>query len=398
MFSFLTVNGKLSYLKLACQLAVLLALVAGLMTFVTASKSLTLVVDGQRSSVQAYRGSVGDVLKRADVRISGEDRITPALDTAVEDGGTITVNTAKDITVSLDGAEQTVTTTSTKISGLISQLGIAANARISAPADALLANSSDISIITPKQITLVADGKKSVETTTAPNVSGVLAETGVKLAQTDRLSAPATAAVVQNMVIKVTRVNTSGTERESEAVPFETEQTVDPNLFKDEKKTVAAGVAGTLEKSFKTVTVDGVEVSRTETGSQVVLAPVAARVSVGGKDRPAPAPAPEPAPAPAAKPATAAAGANTGAPAPGMSNEAMWDAIAQCEATGNWAINTGNGYYGGLQFDIQTWLGAGGGAYAPNASLATKAQQIDIANRIYAQRGLQPWGCAHAAG
>ena len=80
-----------------------------------------------------------------------------------------------------------------------------------------------------------------------------------------------------------------------------------------------------------------------------------------------------------------------------MMTEAMWDKIAQCESTGNWSINSGNGYYGGLQFDIRTWIGAGGGAYAPNASLATKAQQIDIANRVYAQRGLQPWGCGWAA-
>ena len=75
----------------------------------------------------------------------------------------------------------------------------------------------------------------------------------------------------------------------------------------------------------------------------------------------------------------------------------VWDKVAKCESTNNWSINTGNGYYGGLQFDIQTWLGSGGGAYAPNASLATKAQQIDIANRVYAQRGLQPWGCGWAA-
>ena len=51
-----------------------------------------------------------------------------------------------------------------------------------------------------------------------------------------------------------------------------------------------------------------------------------------------------------------------------MMNEAMWDKIAQCESGGNWSINSGNGYYGGLQFDVQTWLGPGGGAYAPNAS------------------------------
>jgi hypothetical protein len=65
--------------------------------------------------------------------------------------------------------------------------------------------------------------------------------------------------------------------------------------------------------------------------------------------------------------------------------------VAQCESGGNWAINTGNGYYGGLQFGTPTWLSNGGGAYAPRADLATKAQQIDIANRLYAARGAAPW-------
>ena len=49
-----------------------------------------------------------------------------------------------------------------------------------------------------------------------------------------------------------------------------------------------------------------------------------------------------------------------------------WDAIAKCESGNNWSINTGNGYYGGLQFDIGTWLSNGGGAYAPRADLATQ--------------------------
>ena len=75
----------------------------------------------------------------------------------------------------------------------------------------------------------------------------------------------------------------------------------------------------------------------------------------------------------------------------------MWDRIAQCESGGNWAINTGNGYYGGLQFDIRTWTGNGGGQYAPRADLASRTQQIAVANKVYAQRGLQPWGCGHAA-
>lgn len=76
----------------------------------------------------------------------------------------------------------------------------------------------------------------------------------------------------------------------------------------------------------------------------------------------------------------------------------MWDRIAQCESGGNWSINTGNGYYGGLQFAQGTWAAMGGTAFAPRADLASRAQQITIANKLYAQAGLQPWGCAHAAG
>ena len=52
----------------------------------------------------------------------------------------------------------------------------------------------------------------------------------------------------------------------------------------------------------------------------------------------------------------------------------------------------------GLQFDIRTWLGSGGGAYAPRADLASKDQQIEIAERVYAARGLSPWACGYAAG
>lgn len=71
--------------------------------------------------------------------------------------------------------------------------------------------------------------------------------------------------------------------------------------------------------------------------------------------------------------------------------EANWDRVAACESGGNWAINTGNGFYGGLQFDYGTWLGAGGGQYAQRADLASKAEQIRIAELVRADRGLSPW-------
>ena len=88
-------------------------------------------------------------------------------------------------------------------------------------------------------------------------------------------------------------------------------------------------------------------------------------------------PRPRPAPAPAAG----------GVPVDGN----VWDLLAQCESGGNWAINTGNGYYGGLQFSYSTWLGNGGGDFAEYAHLATREQQILIAEQLHSRRGFQPW-------
>ncbi|MDW8809530.1 transglycosylase family protein [Streptomyces scabiei] len=68
-----------------------------------------------------------------------------------------------------------------------------------------------------------------------------------------------------------------------------------------------------------------------------------------------------------------------------------WDAVAQCESGGNWSINTGNGYYGGLQFSASTWAAYGGTQYASTADRASKAQQIAIAEKVLAGQGKGAW-------
>lgn len=71
----------------------------------------------------------------------------------------------------------------------------------------------------------------------------------------------------------------------------------------------------------------------------------------------------------------------------------VWDRVAQCESSGNWSINTGNGYYGGLQFNLATWRSVNGTDFAAYPHQATREEQITVANRLYAKRGLQPWSC-----
>ncbi|MGW6411917.1 transglycosylase family protein [Streptomyces vinaceus] len=69
----------------------------------------------------------------------------------------------------------------------------------------------------------------------------------------------------------------------------------------------------------------------------------------------------------------------------------QWDAVAQCEAGGNWSINTGNGYYGGLQFSSSTWAAYGGKSYAAQANQASKSQQIAIAEKVLKGQGKGAW-------
>ncbi|WP_036371286.1 transglycosylase family protein, partial [Mycolicibacterium austroafricanum] len=75
----------------------------------------------------------------------------------------------------------------------------------------------------------------------------------------------------------------------------------------------------------------------------------------------------------------------------GAATDGEWDQVARCESGGNWAINTGNGYHGGLQFSPGTWSGHGGGEYAPAAYLATKEEQIAVAERVLASQGKGAW-------
>jgi hypothetical protein len=104
------------------------------------------------------------------------------------------------------------------------------------------------------------------------------------------------------------------------------------------------------------------------------------------------APAPPPPPTPTTAPPAPASTGQAGDP----NDPASWDAMAQCEAGGNWSINTGNGYYGGLQFSLATWQSYGGTGYPHEAS---KATQIAIGKKLQADRGWNAWpGCARQLG
>jgi hypothetical protein len=104
-------------------------------------------------------------------------------------------------------------------------------------------------------------------------------------------------------------------------------------------------------------------------------------------------------PRPSTTTTTRAPTTTTTAPVPTVSNAAVWDALAMCETGGNWAMNSGNGYSGGLQFHASTWAAVGGTQYAPEAWMATREQQIAAGERVRAAAGWTAWpGCARKLG
>ncbi|HWS34249.1 MAG TPA: transglycosylase family protein [Actinoplanes sp.] len=97
--------------------------------------------------------------------------------------------------------------------------------------------------------------------------------------------------------------------------------------------------------------------------------------------------------------ACVAGGAMLSGPAAAAPGDVNWDAIARCESGGNWGINTGNGYYGGLQFSSGTWRAYGGGRYASTANRATRSEQIRIAQKVLRGQGIGAWPhCGRAYG
>ena len=375
------------------QAAVVTSLVAGAVGVSHLDKSVTVSVDGKTSSVRAFGGTVGDVLAKQDIDIKEHDVVVPAPGTKVSDGQKIVVRYGRKLTVTVDGATRDYWTTATTVDAALQELGIRADsAKLSASRSMSLGrNGLALSVTTPKDVVVRVDGKNLTETTTGTTVGAALKELGVTMDSDDRVAPGLARPMTKGLKIAVQRVSAKQMKTtESLAAPVTRKN--DSGLFKGQSKVVKAGSAGAKVTTWRVTKVDGKVESKKKLSSVVTDKPVARVIAVGTKARPV---AKVAAPAPSARSARSA-GTTSGA-GTNLSNAAMWDRIAQCESTGNWSINTGNGYYGGLQFDLRTWLGAGGGDFASRPDLASRAEQITVANRVYADRGLSPWGCAHAA-
>ena len=345
----------------------------GTVGFAHFDKSVNLSVDGKTSAVHMFGGgNVSDVLADQDITVGPHDVIAPGLSTPINDGQKVVVRYGRLLTVSVDGQTKKYWTTSTTVAGALSDLGIRADsAKLSVSRSQPLGRAGLVmALTTPKDVTVAVDGRTLGASSTSATVAELLAELQVTPGAEDRVAPALTTLVTSGLQVSVARV-THKSITATTPIDFATQRRSDSTMYTGETRTLKAGQPGAKAVTYLATLVNGKVESRKVTSSRVTTAPVTRILAVGTKAKPA----------------------QTGS-AP---NSAMWDRIAQCESGGNWSINTGNGYYGGLQFNSGTWLSNGGGQYAARADLATRLEQIAVANTVYASRGLSPWGCASAA-
>jgi len=354
-----------------------LGLVGGSVAYATMNKTVALSVDGKVTEVKTFGGTVEEVLEGQDINVGEHDAVAPSLDSKVEDGSRIAVRYGRELQLTVDGEQETHWVTASSVDDALSQIGLRfAGAELSASRGASIGREGiDLTVKTEKNITLVNSGKKAKETTTALTVREALTDLDVKYDKNDEVKPGLKSEIEDGSTIRLVRV--AQRERTVEvAIPNETVVRYDDSMLEGKEKVRREGRDGLREVTYRLVLADGEQRTRKQVKSVVVREPVD-RIEVHGTKEP-----PEP------EPTTNYAGGNT-----------VWDRLAECESGGNWAINTGNGYYGGLQFSASTWSGYGGGQYAETANLATREEQIAIAEKVQAAQGWGAWpSCAAELG
>ena len=317
--------------------------------------SVTLNVDGHIEHVTATGDTVGQVLSDEGISLQSHDEVAPAVDQPVSDGTTIAVRYGKPLELDVDGDTTTYWVTATDVRGALHEINRSFDrAHLSVSRGAgITRDGLRITVATPKQLTVVIGGRHAVhQTISAVTVGQALKALHVTLGRHDVVRPGLHHVLGDGDKLVLTRVRIVKKHVSGEAIGYGTVTHDDSSMLQGKSTLVRAGRTGSRDVTYRITFRNGHLVARTVLTQHVLRDPVAQIERVGTK---------------------------TVATSNFASGSTVWDAIAQCESGGNWATNTGNGYYGGLQFSLGTWQAYGGSGLPSNASRET---QIAIATKV----------------
>lgn len=353
-----------------------------------------LVVDGVSASIAVREDTVGEVMELEGITLDDHDVLLPSAATRVTDGMEITVAYGRKLTVLVDGKEREVWTTAQNVGDALAFLNLnQKDSKLSASRSTAIGRTGlTVKVATAQNVTLTIAGAPT-ELKIAGTVTDALTEAGIAPDADDIVTPAADTALTDGLAIAFVDVE-AGSSSKKVAVPFTESETTSAEMEKGTKKVTTKGVQGLRRETYSDVYHDGTLVSSTLAESVMSRQPVNQVTTVGTKVVKKEAPAVEKPSAPSSESGSSADSTASSSSGLNTARAGMWDRIASCESGNNWSINTGNGYYGGLQFNVPTWRSVNGQDFAAYPHQASRAEQITVANRLFAQRGTQPWSCA----
>jgi len=342
-------------------LALLISLTGGGAAALAMNKSVTVDVDGHTQTVHSFGKTVGEVLEDAGLTVGEHDALSPSPQAPVGDGGVIKLDRGRKLNLVVDGVARESWVRATSLQEAITQLGLSGQfgpgTAYSMPLAAELPlEGATVDIKTLKSVT-VYDGDAAPRqiSTTAVTAEEFLAEQGLSLGPDDEVDGGLGLKLANGAEVHISRTGVSVINQEEDIQP-DVQQTKDPTLDAGTQVVDDPGTVGKQLVTYRITKRNGKETDREQLSAKILVAAKPKIVRIGTKQ-------------------------------PLISDGAIWDAIAKCESGGNWSINTGNGYYGGLQFNKSTWDAYGGDQYAAYPNQATREQQIAVASKVRDDRG-----------
>jgi resuscitation-promoting factor RpfB len=338
--------------------ALAVALPASTAAVLTMGKTITVEVDGEQRIIHTFASSVSGALESAGLRVEHKDTLAPTASSTVEDGSRVVLKRGRPLALTVDGTQREIWTTATTIDHALQQVGMRSpEMELSADRSKHIPLEGMALVVRISRPITLLDGDlpaREVQST-ALSVGDLLTLQGAPLTEQDTVIPGPTSPVLPGMTVEVIRIRT---EEHIERQPVQppVKKVKDPAIPRGKMIVEDPGAPGEKIVTFLVTMKNGKEFSRREVASEQISPARPSRVRVGTKGST-------------------------------QSEGSVWDRLAQCESGGNWAINTGNGYYGGLQFDQSTWASNGGDRYAPYPHQATREEQIAVAQKVRNDRG-----------
>jgi uncharacterized protein YabE (DUF348 family) len=272
--------------KYGLYAAVLAGVIGGTVAWHRVDKTVDLVVDGQASSVHTTAGRVADVLAGAGYQVGPHDIVAPSPDATVHNGSHIVLERGRLLRLDVNGIHRDIWTTAPTVAQALADLGFStADFTTVSRSERLPLSPTDLSLRTPRFVTVVHDGKLVQVTTTDGTVAQLLADLNITVNASDSVSVPIDSALAAGQRIVVGRISHS-TVTATKVLPFATKKTVESSMSAGQTVVVKPGKDGLAKVTYAVVTVDGKVVGKTPINTVVVQQPSAQVLGVGSANTP----------------------------------------------------------------------------------------------------------------